>query len=110
MVVDDLPLAADAAQQEREEAAGLRAVLHREVPSSADERRVRAQGLHVQLFEAEPAHLLALRLVAAPVPLQGRLPAARERGPGLEDEVGRVPVTGHESLEVAAVPGLDLLA
>src|SRR5439155_18635023 len=28
---------------------------------------------------------------------------------GLEDEVGRVPVPGHEALEVAAVPGLDLL-
>ena len=67
-----------------------------------------AQQVDIQLLKFKFAHLLAFRLIALAIAGQSGLPAAGFRGAGKEREIGRVPVTLHESLKLAMVPRVNL--
>src|SRR5205814_2955774 len=59
--------------------------------------------------EREFPHLATLALVAFAVAVEGRLPAFCLVAARRESQLVRPPVSLHEALEVAAVPGLDLV-
>src|SRR5947209_19974682 len=95
VVVNDSPARRRVAHDEREQALGLLAVAHLQVPATAHEGRVLAQHLDRKFAEVELAHGATLALVALLVALERGLPAARRRAAGEEGQVRRVPVTAH---------------
>jgi hypothetical protein len=81
---------------------------HRELPCAGYHGGPAAQQINIQLLKFKFAHLLAFSLVALAVAGQCGLPSAGFRCAGKEREIGRVPVTLHESLKLAMIPGFDL--
>src|SRR5580704_15753089 len=78
------------------------------MPCAAHEGRVLTEDLDTEGGEFQPAHLMAGTGIRGFVAVERRLPAAGLLGSGEESQVGRVPVTGHEGVEVVMVPGLLL--
>src|SRR5438067_7855979 len=108
MIVHDAPSLAQLSEDHGRHARQLLAAGELQAPSAPRHGRLRSQGEDVQHREVEGAHLLPRSLIAAAVAVERRLPAARLLAVREEDEVGRVPIARHVSVQVAAIPGLDL--
>ena len=96
------------AEDQRVEAAELLAVLHREFPSSSDERGRSIQRFDLDFAERECPHLLAFALVSGAVAVAHRFPADVLAASRLKDELGGLPVSLAEGVEVALIPIGDL--
>src|SRR5262245_5126145 len=108
MIVHDAPAVRQLLQDECEQSAQL-LFLCLELPATADIRTVAAERFNSKVAEGEFAHFLPLRPVALVVALERRFPAFRVLSAGEKAEALGFPVAGHEAVEVAAVPGGDLV-
>src|SRR5215467_3766809 len=108
VVVDDLPAVGEFSENQSEAAVRSLAVGHGQAPGAAHEGRFRAQHFDSQLGKVEIAHLVAGARISSLVAVERGLPAAGRFRIGEESEFGRVPVAGHECIEVVAVPGVLL--
>src|SRR5215813_2691941 len=75
------------------------------MPAAADDGMIRADHIYADFLERQLAHLLAFALVFLLVTIESRLPAGGLGPAGEKTQVRRIPVTGHESFQVALVPG-----
>src|SRR5689334_10773768 len=107
MVMDDAPALRKATQDQSEEASGT-VLAADELPAPADERAVGPKDFNCDVGERELPHLAALALVALAVAIEGRLPALRLVAARGEGQLGRFPVSLHETLQIAAVPRSNL--
>src|SRR6266487_7106148 len=108
MVVHDAPSFGQLLKRHRRHSAGFLPVRHLQAPPPSRQYRFRTQLLEFQLREIKGTHTLAFGLVPRTIPVERLLPAARLIAIGEEDEGWRFPVPGHEAIEVATVPGIDL--
>ena len=82
---------------------------HGKLPAPGDYGGPPVEQVNFQILKRKLAHLLAFALVALLVALQSRLPAFGNGGPGKERNLGGMPVPVHVLLQVAAIPGIDLV-
>ncbi len=67
-----------------------------------------AEDFNTQVGEIELAHFVAGTGVGGAIAVEGGLPSASFFCVGKEREVGRIPVSGHEGVEIVTVPGVLL--
>ena len=73
MLMDDSPTVGESPEDHREQPARLGAAGERMTPAAAGERGVAAEGLHLDVREAGPAHVASFGLVDALIPVAHRL-------------------------------------
>src|SRR5260221_1130079 len=79
-----------------------------ELPFAGHYGGLATEQINLQVLKFKFAHLLAFRLVTLAIAKQRRLPSACFRGARKESQIGRMPVSLHETLELAMVPGFHL--
>lgn len=78
------------------------------MPRAANERGVLSECLDIQLGKFQLPHLVPFALVSYAITFAGWLPSGNFLRPREKREVWGIPVPGHESVQVVAVPGFDL--
>ena len=107
--MDDLPAVGEFAEDQGEAAVRSFAGRQGQVPGAADEGRFRAEDFNTKIREIQLPHLVARAGVGGAITIERGLPSAGLFGVGEEREVGRIPVAGHEGVEVVMVPGVLLV-
>src|SRR5579862_175951 len=108
VVVDDLPPVGKFAEDQREAAVRSLAVGQRQVPRAAHERSFGPEDLNAKIREIEFPHFVARTGVSRAIAIERSLPSARLFCIGKERELGRIPVAGHECVEIVTIPGVLL--
>src|SRR5579863_4795392 len=85
-------------------------IRHGEMPRPTHESRVGAQHFDSQPGELQLAHFVPRTRVRCAVAVDRGLPSLALGGAGEKRQLRRIPVTGHEGLEIVAVPGVLLRA
>lgn len=106
--MDDFPAVGKFAENDGEQAVGSCAVGHGEMVFTADESGVRAERLDAEIREFQFAHVVPRARVGGAVVVEGLLPSAIFVAAREECQVGGVPVSGHEGLEIVTIPGVLL--
>lgn len=102
--MDDPPARIETPQDQGKHPA-TRACRAFELPVSQDPGGTWTEAVDLEIRESEPTHRSPVMSVVLAVGLNRRLPAAADVATGGKDELGAMPVAGHEGGEVTPVPG-----
>src|ERR1035438_1788354 len=100
VVVDDAPAFGKLAKEQGKQPVRLLAVREGEVPPATNKCTVLSEHLNLDVGHLQFAHLGIGGLILFAIALQGRLPALGFGGAGKENQLPRIPVSGHETFEI----------
>ena len=100
----DLPAVGKLPEDQREQSVWRFSIPHRQVPRAAHESGFRTKHLNPQIGKIEFPHFMLWAVIHRFVALERRLPSVILFRAGEKGQFGRMPVTGHEAVEVVVIP------
>src|SRR6266851_7480959 len=108
MIVDDPPSLRLLFEQQRKQTV-QRLFARDQLPAAAHKSAVKTQYVDLKVAEAQRAHLLwSFCLILMAITIECSFPSRSNLVAGEKGQVRGLPVTDHESIKIAPVPGIDL--